>query len=300
MNASNGRIAGAVEGGLTSSKGLPESVDLSGHWLAVGRARLRRHRRRQRHRGGDRARPCRSRAQWWRCSIATSAPPSRVAEALGARGARALAIECDIADEAAVEAAARQVRQSLGPCAVLVNNAGLLRSASLEAVSLRSSGTRCWRSTSPATCSARAHSAADMLAAGRGSIVHVASVSALHPQTRSGAYSAEQGRRAAAVAADGGRVGPARRAQQRGVPRNDPHRAVGEVLRRSRASRRGARRSPRAAASANRSISRTPRSSWRASAPAYLNGAELVVDGGLGCMLMDMVPRPGFNRPPRR
>ena len=29
---------------------------------------------------------------------------------------------------------------------------------------------------------------------------------------------------------------------------------------------------------------------------AYLNGAELVVDGGLGCMLMDMVPRPGFNK----
>ena len=30
---------------------------------------------------------------------------------------------------------------------------------------------------------------------------------------------------------------------------------------------------------------------------AYLNGAELLVDGGLGCMLMDMVPRPGFNAP---
>jgi enoyl-[acyl-carrier-protein] reductase (NADH) len=28
---------------------------------------------------------------------------------------------------------------------------------------------------------------------------------------------------------------------------------------------------------------------------AYVNGAELVVDGGLDCMLMDMVPRPGFN-----
>jgi glucose 1-dehydrogenase len=26
-----------------------------------------------------------------------------------------------------------------------------------------------------------------------------------------------------------------------------------------------------------------------------MNGAELLVDGGLGCMLMDMVPRPGFN-----
>jgi NAD(P)-dependent dehydrogenase (short-subunit alcohol dehydrogenase family) len=29
---------------------------------------------------------------------------------------------------------------------------------------------------------------------------------------------------------------------------------------------------------------------------AYMNGAELLVDGGLGCMLMDMVPRPGYNK----
>src|SRR3989344_1512324 len=29
---------------------------------------------------------------------------------------------------------------------------------------------------------------------------------------------------------------------------------------------------------------------------AYVNGAELLVDGGMANMLMDMVPRPGFNR----
>jgi NAD(P)-dependent dehydrogenase (short-subunit alcohol dehydrogenase family) len=28
---------------------------------------------------------------------------------------------------------------------------------------------------------------------------------------------------------------------------------------------------------------------------AFVNGAELLIDGGLGCMLMDLVPRPGFN-----
>lgn len=28
---------------------------------------------------------------------------------------------------------------------------------------------------------------------------------------------------------------------------------------------------------------------------AYVNGAELSVDGGMSSMLMDMVPRPGFN-----
>jgi NAD(P)-dependent dehydrogenase (short-subunit alcohol dehydrogenase family) len=28
----------------------------------------------------------------------------------------------------------------------------------------------------------------------------------------------------------------------------------------------------------------------------YMNGAELAVDGGMSSMLMDMVPRPGFNQ----
>ena len=30
---------------------------------------------------------------------------------------------------------------------------------------------------------------------------------------------------------------------------------------------------------------------------SYVNGAEVVVDGGLECMLMDLVPRPGFEAP---
>jgi NAD(P)-dependent dehydrogenase (short-subunit alcohol dehydrogenase family) len=31
---------------------------------------------------------------------------------------------------------------------------------------------------------------------------------------------------------------------------------------------------------------------------AYVNGAELSVDGGMSSMLMDMVPRPGYNVAP--
>jgi NAD(P)-dependent dehydrogenase (short-subunit alcohol dehydrogenase family) len=30
---------------------------------------------------------------------------------------------------------------------------------------------------------------------------------------------------------------------------------------------------------------------------AYVNGAELAVDGSFECMLMDLVPRPGFEAP---
>jgi NAD(P)-dependent dehydrogenase (short-subunit alcohol dehydrogenase family) len=48
----------------------------------------------------------------------------RVAGELAARGARCLATPCDVADPAAVERAAAEVRRTLAPVGVVVNNAG--------------------------------------------------------------------------------------------------------------------------------------------------------------------------------
>ena len=42
-------------------------------------------------------------------------------------GSRALAIQCNVADDAAAEAAVKEVEAQLGPIAVLVNNAGIVR-----------------------------------------------------------------------------------------------------------------------------------------------------------------------------
>ena len=42
-------------------------------------------------------------------------------------GHRALAIQCNVADGAAAEAAVKEVEAQLGPIAVLVNNAGIVR-----------------------------------------------------------------------------------------------------------------------------------------------------------------------------
>ncbi|HIQ81624.1 MAG TPA: 3-oxoacyl-[acyl-carrier-protein] reductase [Candidatus Pullichristensenella stercorigallinarum] len=46
---------------------------------------------------------------------------------LTAAGARALAVQCNVADEKAAEAAVKEVAQALGPIDILVNNAGIVR-----------------------------------------------------------------------------------------------------------------------------------------------------------------------------
>ncbi len=221
----------------------------------------------------------------------------RVADALAKRGARSLAVSCDIADENAVAAAADQVRTQLGPVAVLVNNAGLLRAGGLDSVSLAEWNEVLAINLTGYLLCARAFGQ-DMLAAGRGSIVHVASVSALHPQTGSGAYSASKAGVLLLSRQLAAEWGP------RGVRSNVVCPGMIRTALSTKFYEEPGFEQRRAAATASRRIGE-PRdiaepvlflSSDRA---AYVNGAELVVDGGLGCMLMDMVPRPGFNQTAR-
>lgn len=217
----------------------------------------------------------------------------RVAGALAERGARALALACDIADEAAVLAAAEQVRQQLGPVAALVNNAGLLRPGALATVSLAEWNAVLAVNLTGYLLCARAFGQ-DMLQAGGGSIVHVASVSALHPQTASGAYSASKAGVRLLSRQLAAEWGP------QGVRSNVVCPGMVRTALSARFYAEPGFEARRAAATASRRIGEPQDiadpvlflSSPRA---AYVNGAELVVDGGLACMLMDMVPRPGFN-----
>lgn len=218
------------------------------------------------------------------------------ARALTDTGAQAIGIGCDIADEAAVRDAAARVRARLGPVHGLVNNAGLLRAGALEDLSLAD-----WHAvlavnlTGQLLCT-RAFGR-DMLAAGRGAIVHVASIAALHPQTRSGAYSASKAGVLLLNRQLAAEWGP------RGVRSNAVCPGMIRTPLSARFYEEPGFEAARAAVTASRRVGEPadiagPCVFLLSDGAAYVNGAELVVDGGLQCMLMDMVPRPGFNQTP--
>lgn len=208
-------------------------------------------------------------------------------------GARVLALECDISDEAAVAAVAQRVRSELGPVAGLVNNAGLLRPGALEDVSVAEWNAVLAINLTGYLLCAREFGR-DMLAAGRGSIVHIASVSALHPQTRSGAYSASKAGVLLLNKQMAAEWGP------RGVRSNAVCPGMIRTALSARFYEEPGFEARRAAVTASRRVGEPidiaePALFLLSDRAGYVNGTELVVDGGLDCMLMDMVPRPGFN-----
>ena len=221
------------------------------------------------------------------------AAAARVAKLLSAQSVQALAVECDIADEGAVELAAGRVRSQLGPVAALVNYAGLLRAGGLDTVPLAEWNAVLAVNLTGYLLCARAFGQ-DMLQAGRGSIVHVASVSALNPQTGSGAYSASKAGVLLLSRQLAAEWGP------RGVRSNVVCPGMIRTALSAKFYEAPGFEQRRAAATASRRIGEPqdiaePVLFLASDRAAYVNGAELVVDGGLSCMLMDMVPRPGFN-----
>jgi NAD(P)-dependent dehydrogenase (short-subunit alcohol dehydrogenase family) len=218
-----------------------------------------------------------------------------LAQALRAQGAEALALHCDISDAASVNHAASQTERRFGAADVLVNNAGLLRAGGIEDIGLDA-----WNAmlavnlTGYMLCSQAF--GRGMLSRGSGSIVHVASIAAHHPQTWSGAYSPSKAGIAMLsrqIAAEWGPRGVRSNAVCPGMIRTPLSRAFYE---------QGDVEARRSAMTASRRIGEPDDiahvAAFLASArAAYVNGAEIVVDGGLDCMLMDLVPRPGFEAP---
>ncbi|CAG9221307.1 D-threitol dehydrogenase [Paraburkholderia tropica] len=206
---------------------------------------------------------------------------------------QAIAIGCDIGDAASVADAAARVEREFGAAHVLVNNAGLLRPGGIESLSLDD-----WNAmlrvnlTGYLLCSQAFGK--PMLARGSGALVHVASIAARYPQTHSGAYSASKAAVAMLARQLAAEWGP------RGVRSNTVCPGMIRTPLSASFYMQGDIEARRSAMTASRRIGE-PQDiadvvAFLASArAAYVNGAELVVDGGLDAMLMDLVPRPGYE-----
>lgn len=214
-------------------------------------------------------------------------------ETIRVDGGEALAIACDITDAASVEAARAEAERTLGPCAVLVNNAALVRNGALEDLSLDD-----WKAVLDVNLTGYFVCAQifgrTMMAEGGGSIVHVASLSASYPQPTSGAYSVSK----AGIVMLSKNL--AQEWGKRGVRSNVVSPAMvltpmSEVIYRDPDVK--ARREdvvPIGRIGTPDDIANAV--AWLASDRAsYISGQEIVVDGGWSSALLAMVPRPGFD-----
>lgn len=217
----------------------------------------------------------------------------RVAARMGATPQQAMVLACDITDDAQVRQAAQKVQEQWGDTYALVNNAGLLRPGTLNEVSLADwEGVLDVNLTGYLRC-ARAFGAS-MQRAGLGALVHVASIAGVVPQSGSGAYSASKGavlQLSRQLAVEWGPLGVRSNAICPGMIRTALSAKFYE---------QPGFEARRAAVTASRRVGEPQDIAdvalFLASPRAgYVNGAELLVDGGMANMLMDMVPRPGFN-----
>jgi NAD(P)-dependent dehydrogenase (short-subunit alcohol dehydrogenase family) len=214
-------------------------------------------------------------------------------EELARLGAEHVIARCDTSDVESVTSASATIEQSLGPCHVLVNTAAVLRPGALDTLSLAE-----WNAVLAVNLTGYFVCAQvfgrQMRALGRGSLVHVASIAGSNAQGQSGAYSVSKAgvimlsRQLANewgphgirsnVVSPGMVITPMSQSfyDTPGVPERRaavvPMRRVGM---------------PQDMADAILFLA-----SDRAS---YVNGDEITVDGGYTNMLMNLVPRPGFE-----
>jgi NAD(P)-dependent dehydrogenase (short-subunit alcohol dehydrogenase family) len=209
------------------------------------------------------------------------------------RGGRSVFVHCDVTDDASVRGAAVQALQTVGPATILINNAGTMRPGSLDTMPIED-----WEQilslnlTGYLRC-ARAFGA-QMLERGKGSIVHIASISGHAPQSHSGAYSASK---AAAVmlsqqlATEWGPRGVRSNVVSPGLIRTPMTQAIYEAP-----GVHDARRVlvPRRRIGTPEDIANA--AVFLASDRAdYITGGEIIVDGGFTRGIMSIIPRPGFE-----
>jgi NAD(P)-dependent dehydrogenase (short-subunit alcohol dehydrogenase family) len=212
---------------------------------------------------------------------------------LGELGPGHIVERCDTSIADSVAAASAAIEKALGPCEVLVNTAAVLRPGGLENLSLAE-----WNAVLAVNLTgyflcAQAFGK-PMRKLGRGSLVHVASIAGSHAQGHSGAYSVSKAgviMLSRQLASEWGPQGIRSNVVSPGMvitPMSQSFYDTPGVTERRTAvvpSRRIGM--PRDIADAILYLA-SDRSS-------YVNGDEITVDGGYANMLMNLVPRPGFE-----
>jgi len=200
---------------------------------------------------------------------------------------------CDTSSAESVTAAAEAIEKSLGPCGVLVNTAAVLRPGGLDTLSLAE-----WNAVLSVNLTGYFLCAQtfgrQMRKLGRGSLVHIASIAGSNAQGHSGAYSVSKAgviMLSRQLANEWGPHGIRSNVVSPGMvitPMSQSFYDTPGVTER-RAAVVPVRRigMPQDIADAILFLA-SDRSS-------YVNGDEITVDGGYANMLMNLVPRPGFE-----
>lgn len=215
------------------------------------------------------------------------------AATIKAKGGKAIAIGCDTTDPASIKAAAIAVARDLGDADILVNNAGILRPGGLDTLSLEDWNKLIAVNLTGYLLCAQAFGKV-MREKKRGAMVHTASIAASQPQANSGAYSVTKAgvvMLSRQLAFEWGPYGVRSNVVSPGLVRtalSEPFYQVPGVAER-RSAILPARRVGRPQDMADVI---TFLASDRA---GYVTGEEIIVDGGLGQILMAQVPRPGFE-----
>jgi NAD(P)-dependent dehydrogenase (short-subunit alcohol dehydrogenase family) len=200
---------------------------------------------------------------------------------------------CDTSSADSVAAVSETVEKALGPCGVLINTAAVLRPGGLDELSLAE-----WNAVLSINLTGYFLCAQifgrPMRRAGRGSLVHIASIAGSHAQAKSGAYSVSKAgvvMLSRQLAGEWGPQGIRSNVVSPGLvitPMSQAFYDTPGVTERRTAvvpSRRIGM--PQDIADAVLYLA-SDRSS-------YVNGDEIIVDGGYANMLMNLVPRPGFE-----
>jgi len=206
-------------------------------------------------------------------------------------GARVTAIACDTGSEDSVADAAQRSADRMGPADILVNNAGILRPGPLATLPLEQWNELLTINLTGYLLCAQAFRP-QMLGRG-GALVHIASIAATNPQPRSGGYSPSKAGVAMLsrqLALEWGPDGIRSNIVSPGLIRTPMSERFYQApgVKEAREAMLPARRIGTAQDIADAVI-------FLASARAsYVTGGEILVDGGLDQVIMEVTPRPGF------